>query len=109
VASANRSFYQIFGVSLQESVGRYLYDLGNRQWDIPRLRVLLETILPQNMSFNDFDVEHDFPRIGRKKMLLSARRIAGKTGETQLVLLAIEDVTDRLSAEQKGNLGKEED
>lgn len=60
--------------------------------------ISLETILPQNTSFNDFEVEHDFAHIGRRKMLLNARRIGGKTGETQLILLAIEDVTDRGSS-----------
>ncbi len=69
--------------------------LGNRQWDIPRLRELLETILPQNQVLEGYEVEHDFPAIGRRKMLLNARRITGKTGETQLILLAIEDVTER--------------
>jgi two-component system CheB/CheR fusion protein len=98
VVSASRSFFQNFSVSPQETAGCYLYDLGNHQWNIPRLRELLETILPQNTSFNDFEVEHDFAHIGRRKMLLNARRIAGKTGETQLILLAIEDVTDRGSS-----------
>ena len=116
VVSASRSFCQIFGVSPKETKGCYLYDLGNRQWEIPKLRELLETILPQNTSFDDFEVEHDFAHIGRKKMLLNARRISGKTGETQLILLAIEDVTDHLLAarlphgqEQAGTKGKEED
>ena len=116
VVSASRSFCQVFGVSPKETKGCYLYDLGNRQWEIPKLRELLETILPQNTSFDDFEVEHDFAHIGRKKMLLNARRISGKTGETQLILLAIEDVTDHLLAarlphwqEQAGKKGKEED
>jgi hypothetical protein len=109
VISASRSFFQNFGVLPQKTKGRYLYDLGNRQWDIPRLRELLEMILPEDSSFENFEMEHDFPIIGPRKMLLNARRIAGKTGETQLIPLAIEDVTHRLSAEQKGNLGKEED
>src|SRR6266478_2208044 len=65
VKRANRSFYQTFQVSPEESENSLLYDLGNRQWDIPRLRTLLEEILPQNTVFNDFEVVHDFPSIGR--------------------------------------------
>jgi hypothetical protein len=70
-----------------------LYDLGNGQWDIPKLRQLLEEILPRNSTFNDFVVEHEFPRIGRKRMLLNARRILGKDNELKAILLAIEDTT----------------
>jgi two-component system CheB/CheR fusion protein len=99
VVSASRSFYRTFRVSPQETVGCYLYNLGDRQWDIPRLRELLETILPQNTSFDNFEMEHDFRLIGRRKVLLNARRILRKTGETQLILLAMEDVTERRSAE----------
>jgi two-component system CheB/CheR fusion protein len=93
--SASRSFYQHFKVSKEETLGRHLYDLGNRQWNIPKLRELLETILPTNQVFEDYPVEHDFPVIGKRKVILNARRITGKTGETQLILLAIEDATDR--------------
>jgi two-component system CheB/CheR fusion protein len=90
VVSASRSFYQRFLVAPEETVGRPLYDLGNRQWDIPALRELLETVLPRDQSFDGYAVEHDFPFIGRRKMLLSARRIVGKTGDAQLILLAME-------------------
>ena len=96
--SASRSFYQNFQVTKEDTLGRQLYELGNRQWDIPKLRELLETILPSNQVFEDYEVEHDFPAIGKRKMLLNARRISGKTGETELILLAIEDVTERGSA-----------
>jgi hypothetical protein len=75
VQSANRSFYRTFRVLPQETEGQLLYDLGNGQWDIPRLRTLLEEILPQEPSFDDYEVEHDFPDIGRKVMLLNARRL----------------------------------
>lgn len=101
VRSANRSFYQNFGVSPQETEGRLLYDLGNRQWDIPRLRTLLEEVLPQNKAFNDFEVEHNFPAIGRKVMLLNARTLWGEVNHTELILLAIEDVTARRQAEEE--------
>ena len=95
VVSANRSFYQTFGVTQEETDGQLLYDLGNRQWRIPRLRELLEEILPENTSFDDFEVEHDFATIGPRVMLLSGRRIYREGNETQMILLAIEDMTER--------------
>jgi PAS domain S-box-containing protein len=99
VQSANRAFYQTFQVAPGETEGRLLYDLGNRQWDIPRLRTLLEEILPQRTSFDDFEVAHDFPDIGRKVMLLNARKL--RQAGTELILLALEDVTERRQAEAK--------
>jgi two-component system CheB/CheR fusion protein len=95
VVSANPSFYRTFEVTSQEIEGQLLYDLGNRQWDIPALRQLLEEILPKNTQVEDFQVEHEFPRIGRKRMLLNARRIEREKGHKQLILLAIEDATNR--------------
>jgi two-component system CheB/CheR fusion protein len=94
VISANRSFYRIFRANPENTEGRFIYDLGNRQWDIPRLRELLERIIPENNVFEDYEVEHRFPDIGFKKMLLNARKITpGKTGRA-LLLLAIQDVTE---------------
>ncbi|MDM7912867.1 MAG: PAS domain-containing protein, partial [Methanotrichaceae archaeon] len=93
VVSANPSFYRTFKVMPQETLGKVLYDLGNRQWDIPALRELLEKILPQNAQVEDFLVEHDFPKIGHKKMLLNARKIAHDELKKELILLAIEDIT----------------
>jgi PAS domain S-box-containing protein len=101
VMRANRSFYQNFRVSPQETENRLVYDLGNGQWDIPRLRTLLEEVLPQNTSFDDFEVVHDFPSIGRKFMLLNARRIFREGNQTEFILLAIEDVTERRQAEEE--------
>jgi chemotaxis protein methyltransferase CheR len=75
--------------------------LGNRQWDISKLRELLEEILPQNTKFNGFEVEHHFESIGKKVMLLNARRIKRKSEGTELILLAIEHITDRKRAEQE--------
>ncbi|MBW2078163.1 MAG: sigma 54-interacting transcriptional regulator, partial [Deltaproteobacteria bacterium] len=95
VVKANRSFYQTFKVKPEGIEGVVIYDLGNRQWDIPKLRELLEDILPQNSTFNDFEVEHDFETIGRKIMHLNARRISREPKQTQMILLAIEDVTER--------------
>ena len=94
VVTANPSFYQTFNVKPDETEGVLIYDLGNRQWDIPKLRKLLEDILPQNTNFHDFEVEHDFETIGRKIMRLNARRIYDEDNQTQLILLSIEDVTE---------------
>lgn len=101
IVSANRSFYQIFQVTPEETEGQLLYDLGNRHWNIPALRELLEEILPQNTTFHDFEVEHDFQTIGRKTMLLNARRVYKEANQAQLILLAIEDVTERKEMEEK--------
>jgi PAS domain-containing protein len=75
VITVSRSFYEVFKVKPEETVGQLIYDLGNKQWDIPKLRELLEDILPQKATFDDYEVEHDFATIGRRTMLLNARRI----------------------------------
>jgi two-component system CheB/CheR fusion protein len=89
VVTATRSFYERFHVRPEDTVGHPLYELGNRQWDIPALRELLEAVLPRHQSFDDFVVEHEFPGLGRCRMLVSARRIVDPTGNTHLILLAI--------------------
>jgi diguanylate cyclase (GGDEF)-like protein/PAS domain S-box-containing protein len=101
VITANRSFYRIFQVNPEETEKRLIYDLGNRQWDIPALRDLLENILPRNTSFEDFEVEHDFKSIGRKTMMLNARKIYREMNNVEMILLAIEDVTERKKAEEQ--------
>src|SRR5437660_482031 len=99
VRSANRAFYQTFQVSAEETVDRLIYELGNGQWDIPDLRRLLEDIVPKSSVFNDFELEHTFAVIGRRVMLLNARKLqAGQHGE--LLVLAMEDVTARKRAEE---------
>src|SRR5438128_7671433 len=99
VRSGNRAFYQTFQVSLEETENRLIYELGNGQWDIPDLRTLLEDIVPKSSVFNDFELEHTFPVIGRRVMLLNARKLqAGHHGE--LLVLAMEDVTARKRAEE---------
>ena len=99
VRSANRAFYQTFHVSSEETEGRLIYELGNGQWGIPDLRRLLEDIVPKSSVFDDFELEHDFPAIGRRVMLLNARKLqAGHHGE--LLVLAMEDVTERRRAKQ---------
>jgi two-component system CheB/CheR fusion protein len=90
VISASRAFYTIFMVTPEETQGNVLYKLGNNQWDIPRLHELLENVLPKNRSFENFIVEHKFPGIGEKKMLLNAREIIGHEGAPHLILLAME-------------------
>jgi chemotaxis protein methyltransferase CheR len=95
VVKANLSFYRTFNVSPEQTEGVLIYELGNQQWDIPKLRELLEDILPQNTHLNDFEVEHHFETIGPKIMHLNARRLYSKEKRTQLILLAIEDVTER--------------
>jgi PAS domain-containing protein len=106
VRSGNRAFYQTFQVSLEETENRLIYELGNGQWDIPDLRRLLEDIVPLSSVFNDFELEHDFPSIGRRVMLLNARKLqAGHQGE--LLVLAMEDVTERRRAEEEVAKAKE--
>jgi signal transduction histidine kinase len=100
VVSANRTFYEIFKVTHEKTLGRYIYDLGNRQWDIPSLRQLLEDILPKNTKFENFEVDHEFPTIGRRTMLLNARRIYEKEEVTHMILIAFEDTTERRQAEE---------
>lgn len=90
VVTASRAFYRTFRATAEETVGCLLYDLGSRQWDIPALRDLLEHVLPKNRSFDDFTVEQDFPGIGRRSMVLNARRIVGAADGQGLILLAIE-------------------
>ena len=98
VRSANRAFYQTFHVTPAETEGRLIYELGNGQWDIPDLRTLLEDIVPKSSVFDDFELEHTFPAIGRRVMLLNARKLqAGQHGE--LLVLAMEDVTQRRRSE----------
>jgi DNA-binding response OmpR family regulator len=73
VVSVSRPFYEFFKVKPEDTVGQLIYDLGNKQWDIPRLRELLEKVLPENNPFDNYEVEHDFATIGRRTMLLNAR------------------------------------
>ena len=99
IHSANLAFYQTFQVTPQETEHHLIYELGNGQWDIPDLRRLLENVVPESSVFNDFELEHDFPVIGRRVMLLNARKLlAGHHGE--LLVLAMEDVTARKRAEE---------
>lgn len=90
VVSANSAFYSTFQVTPDATLGRSLYDLGNRQWDLPALHTLLEDILSRNTVFNDFAVTHEFEHIGKCTLRLNARRIFSEPGQSELILLAIE-------------------
>ncbi|MEI8094393.1 MAG: PAS domain-containing sensor histidine kinase [Spirochaetales bacterium] len=99
VVSVSRSFYEVFQVKPEETIGQLIYNLGNKQWDIPQLRELLETILPQKTTFDNYEVEHEFSTIGRRTMLLNARQIQRLLGKERIILLAIEDITARREIE----------
>jgi two-component system CheB/CheR fusion protein len=95
IVSASRSFYQTFAIEPAETEGQLLYEIGGRQWDIAALRQLLEDIVPKNTEFQDFRMEHDFPGIGHKSLLLNARRIEPRDQGGSLILLAIEEIGER--------------
>ena len=101
VVTVSRSFYEFFKVKPEETVGQLIYDLGNKQWDIPKLRELLETILPQKATFDNYEVEHDFATIGRRIMLLNARQIQRAFGKERIILLAIEDITEKMKLQRE--------
>jgi two-component system CheB/CheR fusion protein len=105
VVSASRAFYETFEVTPEKTQGNVLYKLGNNQWDIPRLRELLENVLPKNRSFENFIVDHKFPGIGQKKMLLNAREIIGSKDAPHLILLAME-VIPQSDKEEIGKPGQ---
>ncbi len=94
VEFANESFYQMFEVPMTETEGTLVYELGNGQWDIPELRILLEDVLPDNTVFNDYEMTHEFEHIGKRIMRLNGRRLDGQ----QRILLAVEDITERQQA-----------
>ncbi|MBC7888858.1 MAG: response regulator [Ferruginibacter sp.] len=101
VKSANQSFYRNFMVSESETEGRQLFELGNRQWDIPELRTMLVNIIPDKERFSDYEVTQSFPNIGQRIMLLNAREMKEEAGNEKLILLAIEDITEKRVAEGK--------
>lgn len=100
VEKANRAFYDYFHVAPEETVGRLVYDLGNGQWDIPALRRALEHVLPEAARFEDFVVEHEFPRVGRRTLVLNARKLRHDS-DHESILLAIEDSTEARKTEQE--------
>jgi len=100
VVHANKTFYTTFRAVPEETENRLIYDLGNGQWNIPKLRELLENILPAKSTFRDFEVAHVFEHVGRKVMLLNASEIYNPNAQVRRILLAFEDVTDRKQAEE---------
>ncbi len=94
VIAVNKSFHRTFRTKPEEVEHRVLFELGDGQWDIPDLRAMLEEVLPRDRMFEDFKVQHDFPAIGRRTMLLNGRRLESPAGKPSLILLAMEDVTD---------------
>lgn len=99
ILTANRSFYRIFHVSKKETENKLIYELGNGQWNHSKLRYLLEEILPQKTFFQDFELEHEFPVIGKRVVLLNARKIVQKNHNQPMILLAIEDITEKKQLE----------
>lgn len=105
VIAASRAFYSRFKVRPEDTQGRLLYTLGDGQWDIPKLRVLLEQIIPEHGVMEDYEVEHEFPDIGHRTMCLNARQVVYKAGAASTILLGIEDITERLGlAREKDEL-----
>ncbi|HWQ71348.1 MAG TPA: CheR family methyltransferase [Desulfitobacteriaceae bacterium] len=94
VKSANKAFYQAFRATAEETTDKSIFNLGNGQWDIPDLRILLEDTLSKETMFEGYEVDHVFPNVGYKKMLVNARRILGSNNQTNLILMAIEDITE---------------
>ena len=99
VHSANEAFYNTFKASPAETEGRLIFELGNGQWNIAKLRELVEDVILGSNSFNDFEVEHDFGQIGRRTFLVHARLLQGAASKAKMILLGVQDVTERKRAE----------
>jgi PAS domain-containing protein len=95
IIRASQSFYERFHENAASTEGQRIYDLGNRQWDIPALRQMLEDVLPEQSVLSGFEVQHEFPTIGRRNMRLNAHRLEHGGDPSELIFLAIEDVTDK--------------
>jgi two-component system CheB/CheR fusion protein len=100
VFSANRAFCELFRMSREETEGQLLYELGNREWDIPTLRSLLGRILLEKVELTDFEVEQSFEKIGQRIMLLNGRQLSRSVGQPPLILLAMKDITARKQSER---------
>ena len=101
VVTANRAFYQMFKVNAEITDGKQLYDLGNGEWGGPKLRMLLEKIIPEHTVMENYEVDHDFPNIGHRTMCLNARQVFYEKGAHTTILLGIEDVTERRILERE--------
>ena len=100
IKMANKAFYQIFRVTEQETEGHTLFELGTRQWDVLKLRQLLDEVVNNDASFTAFEIEHDFPLIGQKTMLVNARKIVQRIHRQEVILMAIEDITEHRAAQK---------
>ena len=101
VIMANKAFFENFKVQEAETLGRTVFTLGNGQWDIPKLRILLESILPSKQSFRDYEVTHDFESIGRRSLLLNGQVLKENDNQEESIFLSFEDVTKRKEARAK--------
>lgn len=101
IISGNDAFYKTFLVTKEETEKKLVYDLGNGQWNSPQLRRLLEDILPKSTFFKDFEIEHEFPLIGKKIMMVNARTLFTKGNDSRLVIMAMEDVSKQRELEEK--------
>jgi two-component system CheB/CheR fusion protein len=108
VRSANRSFYDKFQTTAEQTEGRILFELSNRMWDIPALRKMLENVLPEKTSIVDYEVTHNFPGLGERNMLLNATRIFKDSSDDESILLALEDITEQTKIEHAQKLFSEE-
>jgi two-component sensor histidine kinase len=110
VITASRSFYRTFKVGLEDTEGRLLYELGDGHWNIPKLRLLLERIAPENGVMEDYEVEYEFPNVGPRTMCLNARKVFYEEGSHTTILLGIEDVTrQRVLEREKDELLRQKD
>ncbi len=103
VKSANEAFYRTFSITAQDTEGSLVYELKNRRWDTPKLRDALEKILPQESAFNDLEITFDFPVIGSKVMLLNGRRLIQSEKGEELILLAMQDITEQRILQQRND------
>jgi two-component sensor histidine kinase len=104
VLSASRSFFETFKVNRDETIGQPLFKLGNGQWDIPELRLLLKDVVPKSVVVEGYEVEHDFPGLGRRRMILTARKLFHPDNNSTTLLLSMEDATTRLQREEEREL-----
>ena len=101
VIAASRSFYSVFKVSPEDTQGTLLYELGDGQWNIPKLRLLLENIIPEHGAMEDYEVEHEFPGVGHRTMRLNARQVFYEGGANTTILLGMEDITGQRALERE--------
>ncbi len=101
IKTANQAFFKTFDIKEEDAHGVLLYDLGNKQWNIPRLRELLENVIPKNSHFQNFELTHNFSSLGEKTMLLNASRLVQKSQGEQLILMAMFDITEQKRVENE--------